>query len=157
MVGLFGFEPKTSSMSTKRSNQLSYNPMSDECIIHDMREICKMLFATSCIWRVTDAASTLQLAILFIWIAVSAIDAADPIGFIYRIRSSSCRKMTGASFPQGRAYGGQDTDLLQIHLSRLPKANKMLLCTHPQVGLYVGITQKSELIIQANTPPCRIL
>lgn len=157
MVGLFGFEPKTSSMSTKRSNQLSYNPMSDECIIHDMREICKMLFATSCIWRVTDAASTLQLAILFIWIAVSAIDAADPIGFIYRIRSSSCRKMTGASFPQGRAYGGQDTDLLQIHLSRLPKANKMLLCTHPQVGLYVGITQKSDIIIQTNTPPCRIL
>lgn len=50
MVGLFGFEPKTSSMSTKRSNQLSYNPMSDECIIHDMREICKMLFAISCIW-----------------------------------------------------------------------------------------------------------
>ena len=45
MVGLFGFEPKTSSMSTKRSNQLSYNPMSDEYIIHDMREICKMLFA----------------------------------------------------------------------------------------------------------------
>ena len=44
MVGLFWFEPKTSSMSTKRSNQLSYNPMSDECIIHDMREICKMLF-----------------------------------------------------------------------------------------------------------------
>lgn len=50
MVGLFGFEPKTSSMSTKRSNQLSYNPMSDECIIHDMREIFKMLFAISCIW-----------------------------------------------------------------------------------------------------------
>lgn len=49
MVGLFGFEPKTSSMSTKRSNQLSYNPMSDECIIHDIREICKMLFAISCI------------------------------------------------------------------------------------------------------------
>ena len=45
LVGLFGFEPKTSSMSTKRSNQLSYNPMSDECIIHDMRKICKMLFA----------------------------------------------------------------------------------------------------------------
>ena len=44
LVGLFGFEPKTSSMSTKRSNQLSYNPMSDECIIHDMRETCKMLF-----------------------------------------------------------------------------------------------------------------
>lgn len=44
MVGLFGFEPKTSSMSTKRSNQLSYNPMSDKCIIHDMRETCKMLF-----------------------------------------------------------------------------------------------------------------
>lgn len=57
LVGLFGFEPKTSSMSTKRSNQLSYNPMSDECIIHDMREICKMLFAISCIWLVTEAVS----------------------------------------------------------------------------------------------------
>ena len=121
MVGLFGFEPKTSSMSTKRSNQLSYNPMSDECIIHDMREICKMLFAISCIWLDRCGISTLQLAILFIWIAVSAGDDADPICFIYRIRSSPCRKMTGASFPQGRAYGGQDTDLLQIHL---PKANK---------------------------------
>lgn len=121
MVGLFGFEPKTSSMSTKRSNQLSYNPMSYECIIHDMREICKMLFTISCIWGIMRI-STLQLAIL-LWIAVSAIDAADPIGFIYRIRSSPCRKMTGASFPQGRAYGGQDTDLLQIHLSGLPKAD----------------------------------
>lgn len=121
MVGLFGFEPKTSSMSTKRSNQLSYNPMSDECIIHDMREICKMLFAISCIWLVTDAVSTLQLAILFIWIAVSAGDDADPICFIYRIRSSPCCKMTGASW------------------------------------LYVGMCQKSELMIQANTPPCRIL
>ena len=90
--------------------------MSDECIIHDMREICKMLFAISCIWLVTDAVSTLQLAIL-LWIAVSPNDAADPICFIYRIRSSPCRKMTGASFPQGRAYGGQDTVLLQIHLS----------------------------------------
>lgn len=126
MVGLFGFEPKTSSMSTKRSNQLSYNPMSDECIIHDMREICKMLFVISCIWRVTDAASTLQLAIL-LWIAVSAIDAADPICFIDRIRSSPCRKMTGASFPAGRAYDGQDTDLLQIHLSGLQKANNTSL------------------------------
>ena len=61
--------------------------------------------------------STLQPAILFIWIAVSAVDSADPICFIYGIRSSPCRKVTGASFPQGRAYGGQDTDLLQIHLS----------------------------------------
>ena len=101
MVGLFGFEPKTSSMSTKRSNQLSYNPMSDECIIHDMREICKMLFAISCIWLDRCGISTLQLAILFIWIAVSPNDDADPIGFIYRIRSSPCRKMTGASFPAG--------------------------------------------------------
>lgn len=144
MVGLFGFEPKTSSMSTKRSNQLSYNPMSDECIIHDTREICKMLFAISCIWRVTDATSTLQLAILFIWIAVSAGDDADPICFIYRIRSSPCRKMTGASFPQGRAYGGQDTDLLQIHLSGLPKANKrkrMLLCTHPKLFVRGDISE----------------
>ena len=46
-----------------------------------------------------------------------------------------------ASFPAGRAYGGQDTDLLQIHLSELPKANKrsrMLLCTCPQVGCTWG-------------------
>ncbi len=77
MVGLFGFEPKTSSMSTKRSNQLSYNPMSDECIIHDMREICKMLFAISCIWLDRCGISTLQLAILFIWIAVSPNDDAE--------------------------------------------------------------------------------
>lgn len=127
MVGLFGFEPKTSSMSTKRSNQLSYNPMSDECIIHDMREICKMLFTISCIWLDRCSISTLQLAILFIWIAVSAGDDADPICFIYRIRSSPCRKMTGTSFPAGRAYDGQDTDLLQIHLSGLQKANNASL------------------------------
>lgn len=156
MVGLFGFEPKTSSMSTKRSNQLSYNPMSDECIIHDMREICKMLFAISFIWLDRCSISTLQLAILFIWIAVSAVDSADPICIIYRIRSSPCRKMTGASFPQGRAYGGQDTDLLQIHLSGLPKRTNASLHSSASC-LYVGISQKSELIIQANTPPCRIL
>ena len=127
MVGLFGFEPKTSSMSTKRSNQLSYNPMSDEFIIHDMREICKMPFAISCIWLVTEAVSTLQLAIL-LWIAVSAIDAADPICF-----KSICpdsQKQTSAG-------------VASLHLS----AN----C------LYVEISQKSDIIIQANTPPCRIL
>lgn len=100
MVGLFGFEPKTSSMSTKRSNQLSYNPMSYGCIIHDMREICKMLFTISYIWGVMRI-STLQLAILFIWMAVPPNDAANPICFIYKIRSSPCRKMTGASFPAG--------------------------------------------------------
>ena len=146
MVGLFGFEPKTSSMSTKRSNQLSYNPMSDECIIHDMREICKMLFTIYCIWGIMRI-STLQPAILFVWIPVSPNDAADPICFIYKIRSSPCRKMTGASFPQGRAYGGQDTDLLQIHLSELPKANKrsrMLLCTCPQVGCTWGCTRNQN-------------
>ena len=75
--------------------------------------------------------STLQLAILFIWIA-DGIDAADPICFIYRIRSSPCRKIIGASFPAGRAYGGQDTDLLQIHLSGLPNASlhsSQVVCT----------------------------
>lgn len=82
--------------------------------------------------------STLQPAILFIWIAVSAVDSADPICFIYRIRISPCRKMTGSSFPQGRAYGGQDTDLLQIHL---PKANKMLLCTHPKLVVCRDISE----------------
>ena len=154
MVGLFGFEPKTSSMSTKRSNQLSYNPMSDECIIHDMREICKMLFAISCIWLDRCGISTLQLAILFIWIAVSPNDDADPIGFIYRIRSSPCRKMTGTSFPAGRAYGGQDTDLLQIHLSGLQKANNAsqhsshVICTwgslRNQNSLYKRIPRLAE-------------
>ena len=98
-------------------------------------------FCNFCIWLDRCGISTLQLAILSIWIAVSTNDDADPIFFIYRIRSSPCRKMTGASFPQGRAYGGQDTDLLQIHLSGLPKANKrsrMLLCTRPQVGCTLG-------------------
>ena len=144
MVGLFGFEPKTSSMSTKRSNQLSYNPMSDECIIHDMREICKMLFAISCIWGVTDAASTLQLTI-FLWIAVSPNDDADPICFIYRIRSSPCRKMTGTSFPAGRAYGGQDTDLLQIHLSGLPKANNASLHSSHVICTWESLRNQNSL------------
>lgn len=144
MVGLFGFEPKTSSMSTKRSNQLSYNPMSDECIIHDMREICKMLFAISCIWLDRCGISTLQLAIL-LWIAVSAIDAADPIGFIYRIRSSPCRKMTGASFPQGRAYDGQDTDLLQIHLSGLQKANNASLHSSHVICTWGSLRNQNSL------------
>jgi hypothetical protein len=31
MVGLGGLEPQTSSMSTKRSNQLSYNPILRQC------------------------------------------------------------------------------------------------------------------------------
>lgn len=115
MVGLFGFEPKTSSMSTKRSNQLSYNPMSDECIIHDMREICKMLFAISCIWGVTDAVSTLQLAIL-LWIAVSPNDAADPISFKSICPDSQKQTSAGAA---------------SLHLS----AN----C------LYVEISQKSDV------------
>ena len=162
MVGLFGFEPKTSSMSTKRSNQLSYNPMSDEFIIPDMREICKMLFAIFCIWLDRCGISTLQLAILSIWIAVSPNDDADPIGFIYRIRSSPCRKMTGASFSAGRAYGGEDTDLLQIHLSGLPKANKCRSCFSALVRkLFVrgdiSEIRHSDIIIQTNTPPCRIL
>lgn len=128
MVGLFGFEPKTSSMSTKRSNQLSYNPMSDECIIHDMREICKMLFATSYIWLDRCGISTLQLAILFIWIAVSPNDAAEPICFKSICPDSQKQTSAGAA---------------SLHLS----AN----C------LYVEISQKSDIIIQANTPPCRIL
>ena len=85
--------------------------------------------------------STLQPSILFIWIAVSPNDTADPICFIYRIRSSPCRKMTGASFPAGRAYGGQDTDLLQIHLSGLPKANKMRLCTHPKLFVHGDLSE----------------
>ena len=128
MVGLFGFEPKTSSMSTKRSNQLSYNPMSDECIIHDMREICKMLFTISCIWLDRCGISTLQLAILFIWIAVSPNDAAEPICFKSICPDSQKQTSAGAA---------------SLHLS----AN----C------VYVEISQKSDIIIQANTPPYRIL
>lgn len=101
------------------------------------------LFAISCIWLDRCGISTMQLAIL-LWIAVLPNDDADPICFIYRIRSSPCRKMTGASFPQGRAYGGQDTDLLQIHLSGLPKANKrsrMLLCTHPKLFVHGDLSE----------------
>lgn len=126
MVGLFGFEPKTSSMSTKRSNQLSYNPMSYECIIHDMREICKMLFTISCIWGIMRI-SALQPAIL-LWIAVSAVDAADPICFKSICPDSQKQTSAGAA---------------SLHSSAS--------------WLYMGISQKSELIIQANTPPCRIL
>ena len=33
MVGLGGLEPQTSSMSTKRSNQLSYNPLNNSYYI----------------------------------------------------------------------------------------------------------------------------
>ena len=116
MVGLFGFEPKTSSMSTKRSNQLSYNPMSDECIIHDMREICKMLFAISCIWLDRCGISTLQLAILSIWIAVSPNDDAEPICFKSICPDSQKQTSAGAA---------------SLHLS----AN----C------LYVEISQKSDI------------
>lgn len=147
MVGLFGFEPKTSSMSTKRSNQLSYNPMSDECIIHDMREICKMLFAISCIWLDRCGISTLQLAIL-LWNAVLPNDDADPICFIYRIRSSPCRKMTGASFPAGRAYGRQDTDLLQIHLSGLQKANNASLHSSHVICTWGSLRNQNSLYKQ---------
>lgn len=147
MVGLFGFEPKTSSMSTKRSNQLSYNPMSDKCIIHDMREICKMLFAISCIWLDRCGISTLQLAIL-LWNAVLPNDDADPICFIYRIRSSPCRKMTGASFPAGRAYGGQDTDLLQIHLSGLQKANNASLHSSHVICTWGSLRNQNSLYKQ---------
>lgn len=130
MVGLFGFEPKTSSMSTKRSNQLSYNPMSDGCIIHDMREICKMLFAISCIW-----------------LDRCGIHAAAR-HLIYMDRSFAQRRR--------RAY------LLQIHLSGLPKANKCRSCVSALVRkLFVrgdiSEIRHSDIIIQTNTPPCRIL
>ncbi len=130
MVGLFGFEPKTSSMSTKRSNQLSYNPMSDECIIHDMREICKMLFAIFCIW-----------------LDRCGIHAAAR-HLVYMDRSFAQRRR--------RAY------LLQIHLSGLPKANKCRSCFSALVRkLFVrgdiSEIRHSDIIIQTNTPPCRIL
>ena len=49
-----------------------------------------------------------------------------------------------ASFPQGRACGEQDTDLLQIHLSGLPKANKrsrLLLCTHPKLFVHGDLSE----------------
>lgn len=129
MVGLFGFEPKTSSMSTKRSNQLSYNPMSDECIIHDMREICKMLFCNFLhMASYRCGISTLQLAILSIWIAVSPNDDAEPICFKSICPDSQKQTSAGAA---------------SLHLS----AN----C------VYVEISQKSDIIIQTNTPPCRIL
>lgn len=112
MVGLFGFEPKTSSMSTKRSNQLSYNPMSDECIIHDMRETCKMLFTIFRIWLDRCGISTLQLAILFVWIAVSPNDAAEHLLQIH---------LSG--------------------LSKADKHSRMLLCTHPKLFVRGDISE----------------
>ena len=52
MVGLTGFEPVTSSMSTRHSNQLSYNPNAEHfCSIAKKRasvkrfeQICEKIF-----------------------------------------------------------------------------------------------------------------
>lgn len=110
MVGLFGFEPKTSSMSTKRSNQLSYNPMSDECIIHDMREICKMLFAISCICGVTDAASPRCSSPSCLY--GSQFRRSTPLSICFKIHLSG--------------------------LPKADKHSRMLLCTRPQVGCTWG-------------------
>lgn len=130
MVGLFGFEPKTSSMSTKRSNQLSYNPMSDECIIHDMRETCKMLFCN------------------FLHMA----------SYRSGIHTATRHLVIDRSFAQRRRRSYR----LQIHLSGLPKANKCRSCFSALVRkLFVrgdiSEIRHSDIIIQANTPPCRIL
>ena len=43
MVGLVGLEPMTSTMSTWRSNQLSYNPKR-YFIIHNRAEIARVFF-----------------------------------------------------------------------------------------------------------------
>ena len=42
-MGLVGFEPMTSTMSTWRSNQLSYNPLRS-LIIHELSENASVFF-----------------------------------------------------------------------------------------------------------------
>ena len=43
MVGLVGLEPMTSTMSTWRSNQLSYNPLR-HLIIHILKKNARLFF-----------------------------------------------------------------------------------------------------------------
>lgn len=109
MVGLFGFEPKTSSMSTKRSNQLSYNPMSDECIIHDMRETCKMLFC-----------NFLHMA------RQMRYPRCSSPSYLY---GSQFRRSTPLSICFKIHLSG---------LPKADKHSRMLLCTRPQVGCTWG-------------------
>ena len=50
-----------------------------------------------------------------------------------------------ASFPAGRAYGGQDTDLLQIHLSGLQKANNASLHSSQVVCTWGSLRNQNSL------------